>query len=131
MEKTIFSRGSETASPVCWPSPHPFLCRGVQLHRVQRGGRVRPCSLWWLLGPRLVGGELRRRRVRDDGFMEAYDIEVVGRGEGRGVRGLASPHPTLGAICGHFLRALHLWQLVRCLGVDFWKLFPYSALCLV
>ena len=36
-------------------------------------------------------------RMGPDGFVEANDIEVVGR-----LEGLASPHTILGAICGTF-----------------------------
>ena len=59
-KNTIFSQGLEAASPVCWPSPPPALRRGTRLHRVQRRGRVRPCSVGWL-PVRLVGGVLRPR----------------------------------------------------------------------
>ena len=83
--KLIRTRSS-SSSPVRWPTLHPAWTRGLRLHRVQCGGRVRPSSLWWISGACLVAGALRRRRVRDvlcpDGSRRlhgGHEIEAAGR----------------------------------------------------
>ena len=98
------------------------LDRRLRLHQVQGGGRVRPSSLGWVSGACLVAGALRRRRVRNvlcpDGSRRLHG-GLRHRGGGSGVRGLASPHPFLGAISwarggGRIL------SLIRHLYVLFW-----------
>ena len=71
------------------PNRRPMADRATGA-AVQCGGSVRPSSLWWVPSPQSRG---RGHFAADTSvtFMEACDIEAVGRG----VRGLASPHPFL------------------------------------